>query len=144
MENGSEAVGRPALRRPVLTDEQRDEIREAFDLYVFRSFLLLLYQSTPLPSVCIHDIYGWLGRVAPYFVVLELHWCCSFLLVLRRGLMGTMVARWYAARSAWPLFTVFLLDHVPLCMLRCVDSACESHQRLASTSDADIFSVRLS
>lgn len=34
LENGGgEAAGRPALRQPVLTDEQRDEIREAFDLF---------------------------------------------------------------------------------------------------------------
>ncbi|KAK1863918.1 hypothetical protein I4F81_006471 [Pyropia yezoensis] len=33
LENGGEAAGRPALRRTVLTDEQRDEIREAFDLF---------------------------------------------------------------------------------------------------------------
>lgn len=33
LENGGEAAARPALRRTVLTDEQRDEIREAFDLF---------------------------------------------------------------------------------------------------------------
>lgn len=41
LEHGGEAAGRPALRRAVLTDEQRDEIREAFDLYVPRSCFFL-------------------------------------------------------------------------------------------------------
>jgi len=34
LEKGVEAAGQPVLKRAVLTDEQRDEIREAFDLYV--------------------------------------------------------------------------------------------------------------
>lgn len=69
LENGGgEAAGRPALRQPVLTDEQRDEIREAFDLYV--PCRLCYFGSWRRARLCGSDeLCDGLSMVAPFFCV---------------------------------------------------------------------------
>lgn len=98
LENGGEAAARPALRRTVLTDEQRDEIREAFDLYVPRSCFfaslprrqLFLWQLAPRLLVWSGGFCGWLDRLALVFVLRGLYQRC-FLYCARRALTDVMV-----------------------------------------------------
>lgn len=79
LENGGgEAAGRPALRQPVLTDEQRDEIREAFDLYV--PCRLCYFGSWRRARLCGSDeLCDGLSMVAPVFL------CCLYCFYLLRG-----------------------------------------------------------
>lgn len=112
LENGGgEAAGRPALRQPVLTDEQRDEIREAFDLYV--PCRLCYFGSWRRARLCGSDeLCDGLSMVAPFFVLLVL------LLSTAGGCSWTRLRRWGAVRIALPLYMVPHLGCVPRCTPR--------------------------
>lgn len=142
LENGGEAAGRPALRRAVLTDEQRDEIREAFDLYVpCRIFFATLAAGVaPVGVVCWNL---WLaGQGGPFHVLRGLHQSCCVFLVLRWALEKRWLGgvwREILGHCAQSSLGQCITVHAETCRL-CLGISPTSGGRV----DADVCSVRLS